>query len=278
MAVYAIGDIQGCFTELKQLLDKIKYDVAEDQLWFVGDLVNRGPQSLETIQFVRSLGDSACCVLGNHDIHLIACYAGVQTCKTKSSLKQILQHQHASEIIDWLRFQPLLHYDPDLNWLMVHAGLIPQWDLALAQKCANEVETQLRSDNYREFLVQAYGNTPNLWNEKLATEDRWRIILNAFTRLRLCDQEGRMDFDYKGPLGSQNNDLHAWFDIPRKSENLNIIFGHWSALGLKHTDNLLGLDTGCLWGSQLTAAHIDPSPVKFYQIDCKAKKKITSGE
>ncbi|MDW3095650.1 MAG: symmetrical bis(5'-nucleosyl)-tetraphosphatase [Gammaproteobacteria bacterium] len=278
MAVYAIGDIQGCFSELEQLLNKINFDINADKLWFVGDLVNRGPQSLETIQFVRSIDDSVQCVLGNHDIHLIACYVGVQTCKPKSSLNQILQHSQAREIIDWLRFQPLLHYDPALKWLMVHAGLIPQWDLALAQKCANEIETQLRSNNYIEFLSEVYGNTPNQWNNELTQKDRWRVTLNALTRLRLCDQHGRMDFDYKGPLGEQNSNLHAWFDIPRKSEDLNIIFGHWSALGLKHTNNLLGLDTGCLWGSQLTAAQIDTSPVRLHQIDCEAKKKITSGE
>lgn len=278
MAVYAIGDIQGCFRELEQLLDKINFDIEIDQLWFVGDLVNRGPQSLETIQFVRSLGDSAQCVLGNHDIHLIACHVGVQTCKPKSSLNQILQHSQASEIIDWLRFQPLLHYDPTLNWLMVHAGLIPQWDLGLAQKCANEVEAQLRSNHYIEFLANVYGNTPDQWNNELPQQDRWRVILNAFTRLRLCDQQGRMDFDYKGQLGDQKSNLHAWFDIPRKSENLNIIFGHWSALGLIQSHNLLGLDTGCLWGSKLTAARIDINPVRLEQIDCEAKKKITYGE
>ncbi|MFK7793863.1 MAG: symmetrical bis(5'-nucleosyl)-tetraphosphatase [Gammaproteobacteria bacterium] len=278
MAVYAIGDIQGCFSELEQLLDKINFDANADQLWFVGDLVNRGPQSLETIQFIRALGNSAQCVLGNHDIHLIACHAGVQTCKSKSSLNQILQHPHADDIINWLRFQPLLHHDTKLNWLMVHAGLIPQWDLITAKACAIEVEEQLRSTNYVEFLGQAYGNTPNQWDPTLSRQDRWRVILNAFTRLRLCDQQGKMDFNYKGLLGEQEKHLHAWFDIPRKSADLNIIFGHWSALGLKKTDNLLGLDTGCLWGSQLTAARIDVRPVTLQQIDCSAKKIITGNE
>ncbi len=278
MAVYAIGDIQGCFNELEQLLDKINYDASIDQLWLVGDLVNRGPQSLETIQFVRALDNSAKCVLGNHDIHLIACHAGVQTCKPKSSLNQILQHPKVDEMIDWLRFQPLLHYDAKLNWLMIHAGLIPQWDLATAQACANEIEEQLRSTHYVEFLTHAYGDMPNQWNAELSNQDRWRVILNAFTRLRLCDLHGKMDFNYKGLLGKQEKHLHAWFDVPRKSKDLNIIFGHWSALGLKHTDNLLGLDTGCLWGSQLTAARIDIKPVTLYQVDCTAKKKITGGE
>tara|TARA_R110002049_G_scaffold252264_2_gene427400 strand:- start:124806 stop:125642 length:837 start_codon:yes stop_codon:yes gene_type:complete len=275
MAVYAIGDIQGCFSELKQLLDQIKFDPDQDQLWFVGDLVNRGPQSLETIQFVRALGDSARCVLGNHDIHLIACYAGVQTCKPKSSLNQILLDPHADEIIHWLRFLPLLHYDSALDWIMVHAGLLPQWDLTTAQQCAHEVEIQLRGENYVDFLRHAYGDMPNQWHSKLSSHHRWRVMLNAFTRLRLCDQDGRMDFNYKGPLGEQSPNLHAWFDVPRKSQQLNIIFGHWSALGLKHESNLLGLDTGCLWGGQLTAARIDCKPVTLHQTDCTAKKKIT---
>ena len=275
MSTYAIGDVQGCFSELELLLNKINFDASIDEIWFVGDLVNRGPESLKAIQFVRSLGNSAKCVLGNHDIHLIACHVGVQSCKPKSSLNQILTHKLADEIIDWLRFQPLLHYDPHLNWVMVHAGFIPQWDLTLAQSCAHEVENQLRNDDFTEFLKSAYGNTPNQWAANLNDQDRWRAILNAFTRLRLCDKEGRMDFDYKGPLGNQDKYLHAWFDIPRKSEDLNIVFGHWSALGLKQSHNLLGLDTGCLWGSQLTAAKLDTHPVELTQIDCDAKKKIT---
>lgn len=276
MATYAIGDLQGCFSELELLLEKIKFDPQLDKVWFVGDLVNRGPQSLETIQFVRSLGNSARCVLGNHDIHLIACFCGVQTCKPKSSLNQILQHKDAEEIINWLRVQPLLHVDTKIDWVMVHAGFLPQWDLATAQDCARQVELQLRADNYAQFLQHAYGNQPCQWQENLNDRDRWRVILNAFTRLRLCDEQGRMDFDYKGPLGEQPENLHAWFDIPRKSENTNIIFGHWSALGLKNYKNLLSLDTGCLWGNQLTAARIDSDPVDIVQIDCSAKQKVTS--
>lgn len=276
MAIYAIGDLQGCYSELEQLLAKINFNPKLDQVWFVGDLVNRGPQSLETIQFVRELGDAAICVLGNHDIHLIACYCGIQSCKPKSSLNQILNHSSAQEIIDWLRLQPLLHFDPNINWVIVHAGFLPQWDLTTAQNCAKQVEQQLRSDNYAEFLQHAYGNYPNQWREGLADKDRWRVILNAFTRLRLCDSQGQMDFEFKGPLGEQNDHLHAWFEIPRQSENINIIFGHWSALGLKQQKNLLSLDTGCLWGNQLTAARIDSDPVEIFQIECTAKQKITN--
>lgn len=274
MAVYAIGDVQGCFSELEQLLKKIRFNSNSDRLWFVGDLVNRGPQSLETVQFVQSLNERAQCVLGNHDIHLIACYTGAQTCKPTSSLKQILDHTDVDNIVDWMRNIPLLHHDAELNWTMVHAGLLPQWDLNLAQQCAQEVEQQLRANNYADFIAQAYGNTPSKWETSLNDRDRWRVIINAFTRLRLCDREGNMDFDHKGELGAQAEHLHAWFDLPRQSENLNIVFGHWSALGLKHTDNLLGLDTGCLWGAALTAARLDCDEPIIYSVDCEAKRKI----
>ena len=278
MAVYAIGDIQGCYSELEHLLDTIHFTPDKDCLWFVGDLVNRGPQSLETIQFVRSLGDSAKCVLGNHDVHLIACHAGIQTCKPTSSLNQVLNSPHAEDIIEWLRHLPLMHHDSDLQWLLVHAGLLPQWDLSLVKKCANEVEAQLKGDDYVSFLQSAYGDMPNYWDINHNKTDRMRVILNTFTRIRVCDQHGRMNFDYKGELGKQAEGLHAWFDLPRYSENLKIVFGHWSALGLKHTDNLLGLDTGCLWGNQLTAARIDVTPIELFQVDCVAKKKITSDD
>jgi len=277
MATYAIGDLQGCYSELESLLSKIRFNPQQDQVWFVGDLVNRGPQSLATIQFVRSLGNAAKCVLGNHDVHLIACYCGVQTCKPKSSLNQILQHEDVDNIINWLRQQPLLYTDPTLKWTMVHAGFLPQWDLSIAHDCAQQVEQQLRSNHYVDFLKHVYGNEPNQWHSELDDVDRWRVSLNALTRLRLCDPQGRMDFDYKGPLGQQPEHLHAWFDITRKSENLNIVFGHWSALGLKNRKNLLALDTGCLWGGQLTAARIDTDPVEIHQIDCTAKQKISTG-
>ena len=274
MAVYAIGDVQGCFSELEQLLKKIHFNPNDDQLWLVGDLVNRGPQSLETIQYVQSLGEHAQCVLGNHDIHLIACYSGAQTCKPTSSLNQILQHHEVDDIISWLRHRPLLHHDAKLNWTMVHAGLLPQWNLDVAKQCAQEVENKLRGNDYAAFIANVYGETPNQWNDQLSGDDRWRVIVNAFTRLRLCDSEGRMDFAYKGPLNEKPDHLHAWFDLPRKSENLNIVFGHWSALGLKQTANLLGLDTGCLWGSQLTAARLDSTTPEVYSIECEAKRKI----
>lgn len=277
MAVYAIGDIQGCLSELERLLKKIKFNPQNDQLWFVGDLVNRGPQSLDTILFIQSLNESAQCVLGNHDIHLIACYAGAQTCKPSSSLNQILEHSEADNIIGWLRKQPFVHHDKEMAWTMVHAGFLPQWDLNVALQNACELGNQLQSDHYIDLLNNIYGEQPNQWHESLKHYDRWRVIINAFTRLRFADQQGRMDFTYKGPLGKQPKHLHAWFDIPRKSETMKIVFGHWSALGLKQSHNLLGIDTGCLWGSQLTAARIDCPQPEIYAIECTAKRKIKSG-
>ena len=275
MAVYALGDVQGCFTELEQLLKKIRFNSTSDQLWLVGDLVNRGPQSLQTIQFVKDLGDEhAKCVLGNHDIHLIACYTGIQTCKPSSSLNQILQHPEADQLIDWLRSRPLLHHDEDLDWTMVHAGMVPQWDLSTAQKCAKDVESHLQATNYAKFIAQIYGDTPNQWHKDLSPPEQWRVIVNAFTRIRLCDLEGHMNFDYKGPIGEQASHLYAWFDVPRNSQNLNIVFGHWSALGLKQAPNLLGLDTGCLWGNRLTAARLDCDKPEIYSVECTAKRKI----
>ncbi|RCL44947.1 MAG: symmetrical bis(5'-nucleosyl)-tetraphosphatase [Candidatus Thioglobus sp.] len=268
MATYAIGDIQGCYQQLRQLLDKLAFDANQDRLWLVGDLVNRGPQSLQTLQYIRSLGSAVSCVLGNHDIHLIACHAGVKTCKPSSSLTQILRHPEADDIVTWLRHQPLLHFDQHLNWLMVHAGLLPQWDFALAQQCAQAVEAQLKSADYAEFLRDAYGDTPAQWQDNLSPQERLRISLNAFTRLRVCDQYGRMNFEFKGELGAQAEDLHAWFEVPRKSSQLRIVFGHWSALGLKRSKNILAIDTGCLWGQQLTAARLDTEPATIISLDC----------
>lgn len=277
MAVYAIGDIQGCFSELEKLLKKIHFNPQTDQLWFVGDLVNRGPRSLDTLLFIKSLHNSAHCVLGNHDIHLIACYTGAQKCKPKSSLNQILEHAEVDNIIDWLRKRPFVHHDAELTWTMVHAGLLPEWDLTATLYYAKELETQLQGEHYVDLINNIYGEQPNQWHESLSHYDRWRIIINAFTRLRFLDQHGCIDFDYKGPLGKQPKHLHAWFDVPRKSQDMNIVFGHWSALGLKKTPNLLGIDTGCLWGGQLTAARIDCQPAEIYTLDCTAKRKINAG-
>ena len=268
MAVYAIGDIQGCLASLKLLLKEIQFNPQHDQVWFVGDLVNRGPESLQTLRFIHALGDSARCVLGNHDIHLIACHAGVKTCKPQSSLNQVLADAEAEKWIKWLRQMPLLHHDPHLDWLMVHAGLLPEWDLSTAKRCAAELEAQLRSDNYAEFIANIYGDEPRQWSENLVDNDRWRLSMNAFTRIRMCDQHGALDFSYKGSLADSDAQLKPWFELQRASEKQRIVFGHWSALGLVKRDNLLAIDTGCLWGNKMTAARIDCETPVIISIDC----------
>ena len=275
MAVYAIGDIQGCYDEFRGLLSKISFNPTHDRLWLVGDLVNRGPQSLQTLEYVHSLGEAAICVLGNHDIHLIACYTGVQNCKAKSSLKPILESPNAKQLIDWMRHRPMAHYDKELNYLMVHAGVIPQWDLETTLQCAHEVEEALRSDDYEVLIQNLYGDKPNLWDPQLADWDRLRIITNVLTRIRYCEKDGVMNFEHKGPPGSQPQKLSPWFELEdRKSKATRIIFGHWSSLGLNINNNTIATDSGCLWGGQLSAVRIDCEHPELYSVDCSVKLKI----
>jgi bis(5'-nucleosyl)-tetraphosphatase (symmetrical) len=264
MAVYAIGDVQGCFDELQALLELIAFDPADDRLWFAGDLVNRGPKSLETLRFIRGLGSGASCVLGNHDLHLIAMAHSQPLDNGDHTLDAILQAPDRDELIDWLRHQPLLHHDDTLGFTMIHAGLPPQWDLQLAQRCAHEVEAMLRSDRLVEFIAHMYGNKPARWSGKLSGWKRLRFIVNCFTRLRFCDAEGRIKLKHKGPPGSQPASLRPWFEIPgRASRDMNIVFGHWSTLGKRDDPGIYPIDSACLWGGQLTALRIDTSPKRF---------------
>lgn len=270
MAVYAIGDVQGCYAPLQQLLARLHFDAARDHLWFTGDLVNRGPQSLEVLRFVRDLGDRAVCVLGNHDLHLLAVAAGTAGAKKRDTLDEILRAPDRDELLHWLRSRPLLHHDADLGYTLIHAGLLPPWDLAQAQGLARETETVLRSGRHPEFFRHMYGDLPDHWNENLHGFDRLRVIVNAFTRLRYCDLDGNMDLRPKGAPGSQPPDLVPWFQVPsRRSHGLKIIFGHWSALGLWQGDGVIGLDSGCLWGRALSAARIDAGPVEFFSVACE---------
>jgi len=230
MAVYAIGDVQGCFDELQSLLELIDFKPDLDQLWFAGDLVNRGPKSLETLRFIRSL--NAVSVLGNHDLHLLACAYIPARRKRKDTLTHILDAPDAAQLLEWLRHQPLLHYDRTLGYTLVHAGLPPQWDLETARACSAEVEQVLRGDSYAEFLNAMYGNKPNVWTPALTGWDRLRFITNCFTRLRYCDSNGRLALEEKGPPDSQPDHLKPWFEWKsRKSRDMNILFGHWSTLG-----------------------------------------------
>jgi len=268
MAVYAIGDVQGCYDLLQRLLEKIAFDPTQDTLWLVGDLVNRGPQSLEVLRLACSLGERAVAVLGNHDLTLLAVAEGLRPHKRKDTLQALLRAPDSAELLHWLRQCPLLQHDPKLGFTMVHAGLAPGWDLATAQACAGEVEAVLRGPDYRDFLAVMFGNEPRYWRDDLQGSERLRFIVNSFTRMRFCDPVGGLDFVHKGPPGSQPADLMPWFAVPgRRSVDLRIVFGHWAALGFYRQPGIYALDSGCAWGNRLTALRLEPDPVAF-QIDC----------
>ncbi|NNM79303.1 MAG: symmetrical bis(5'-nucleosyl)-tetraphosphatase [Gallionella sp.] len=256
MAIYAIGDVQGCYTELLHLLEKISFAPASDELWFVGDLVNRGAESLAVLRLVKSLGDSAITVLGNHDLHLLAVAGGATARHPSDTLDEILAAPDCAELLDWLRQQRMLHVAGD--HVLVHAGLLPGWTVSRAMQLAGEVERELRGDGYAKFLTHMYGNQPNAWDEDLTGYKRLRVITNALTRMRICTQQGEMEFKFKGEQHKIPADYVPWFDVPqRASQDATVIFGHWSALGLVVQDNLIALDTGCLWGGPLTAIRLE---------------------
>ena len=259
MAEYAIGDLQGCYDPFRRLLDKLSFDPDSDHLWLTGDLVNRGPKSRRTLRFVKSLGKSATTVLGNHDLHLIALANDINVSNTNfDSLWKILGHDDCDELIDWLRFQPLAHYSPELNTLMVHAGLPPQWTVRKALRRAKEVEAVLQRDDYATFLYDMYGNKPDKWSGKLTGNKRLRFIINAFTRMRMVTGDNRIEFSHTGPPDKTRGKLTPWFDVEdARWRGTRIVFGHWSALGLVVRDDLVSLDTGCVWGRRLTAVRLD---------------------
>ncbi|MBC7944472.1 MAG: symmetrical bis(5'-nucleosyl)-tetraphosphatase [Burkholderiales bacterium] len=265
MATYAIGDIQGCFGALRKLLAAISFDPEFDRLWLVGDLVNRGPESLATLRFVKGLGEAAITVLGNHDLHLLMVASNLAKPKRNDTLGEILAAPDRDELLCWLRQQPLLHADG--NYAMVHAGLLPSWDLAKAASLAREAEAALRAGDYRDFLAELYGDQPDTWSNELSGAARLRVVVNAFTRLRLCSQEGRMEFSYKGEPERAPRGYLPWFDMPDRASRANtIIFGHWSALGLRVRPNLLALDSGCQWGGSLSAVRLEDRQV--FQVGC----------
>lgn len=273
MAVYAIGDIQGCFHELQLLLTQLRFDPSQDRLWFAGDLVNRGPRSLETLRFVRNLGPAALSVLGNHDLHLLAVAHQASPLKSKDTLQPILDAPDRDGLLDWLRHRPLLHHDSALGYTLVHAGLPPQWDLALAQRCAREVETQLRGADYADYFGHMYGDEPSLWSESLSGWERLRFITNCLTRLRYCDKEGRLALAHKGAPGSQPPGLLPWFEHRhRRSRVQKILFGHWSTLGERNDAGIYPLDSGCLWGGKLTALRLDRTPT-WIRLPCAGARR-----
>lgn len=269
MSTYAIGDVQGCYKSLLKLLDKIKFNPDIDRLWFAGDLVNRGPQSLETLRFIKSLGDSATCVLGNHDLHLLALATGGSS-KKHPTLMDILHATDRRDLLHWLRYRPLLHYDEEFDTALVHAGIPPGWKVKNALKRAAEVESILRSNYYPDLLKHMYGNNPDQWSKTLSGNARLRFIINAFTRMRYCDMNGHLDFRYNQRPGKQPNHLYPWFELPRKHRlKSRILFGHWSTLGHIQQDKFIALDSGCVWGRKLTAVRVEKNRLKSFSVKCR---------
>lgn len=269
MTTYAIGDVHGCLVALNKLLKKINFTPKKDKLWFVGDVVNRGQQSLETLRFLYSLGDDAVLVLGNHDLHLIALQFHQEIIAKFPQLQAIFSADDCDELLRWLQKKPLLHYDSALGYAMVHAGLPPQWDLNLAQSCAKEVESALQGAHSAEFFRHMYGNKPDLWQDNLQGWDRLRFITNCLTRIRFCDINGRLNLTCSAKVGSQPPNYMPWFKVPeRKSKNLKIIFGHWAALEGKTDEPLIyPLDSGCSWGKSLTAMRLEDGAL--FSTECR---------
>ncbi len=259
MAVYAIGDVQGCAAELDALLEKLEFDPRRDRAWFVGDLVNRGPASLAVLCRVEALGEAAIVVLGNHDLHLLAVARGDAPLKASDrSLEEILEAPDRERLLDWLQGRPMLHHDPALGVTLLHAGLPPQWDLPTAIACARELETALRSQHGDAFYRRMYGNEPDRWREDLDGPARLLFIVNCLTRLRVCDAQGRIALGFKGRLDEIPPGLMPWFRVPgRRSAGQRIVCGHWSAIGYLDDHDVLSIDTGCVWGGTLTAQRLD---------------------
>lgn len=268
MAVYAIGDVQGCYDPLQRLLDALAFDPDNDTLWFAGDLVNRGPKSLKTLRFVKSLGDSAISVLGNHDLHLLALHNGVlRNGERFESLQKLLDAPDIDELCDWLRHRPLAHYDKELDSLLVHAGTYPAWSVKKTLARASEVENELQNLNYLNLLSKMYGNTPATWSGKLRGYKRLRFIINCLTRMRMITTENRLNFGHSGPPWRARKNLRPWYGAEnRATKKTRVVFGHWSQLGLIVLPDLISLDTGCVWGRQLTAVRLDKRLPRVIQV------------
>lgn len=266
MAVWAIGDIQGCHDELARLIEKINYDPAKDALWFCGDLVNRGGQSLQVLRLVRSLNQNTVVTLGNHDLSLLAVSVRSEQDQSKVNpeLRTVLFAPDREELINWLRHRPLLHADRKLGTMMVHAGLAPSWDVPRAEGIAREIESRLRADDYQRLLKQMFGNKPDTWSNRLRGIERLRAGINVFTRMRYCDVRGRIAFNEKGMPGSQRPGHYPWFEVPGLARrDLRIVCGHWSTLGRFAGLGVYAIDTGCVWGGALTAMRIDVEEPEF---------------
>ncbi len=260
MATYAIGDIQGCYHAFQALLARIEFNQDKDQLWLVGDLINRGSGTLEVLRWCYAHRENLRVVLGNHDLHALVVAEGIVAAHRGDTLDALMVAEDRDTLLTWLRHQPLIYKDAD--YLMVHAGLLPQWTVEQSMLYAAEVEDALRSKDYLHFLKHMYGNLPNHWDAELSGLDRLRVITNAATRLRICTPEGEMEFKFKGELKDIPDGYVPWFDVPaRATKDIQVIFGHWSALGLQQRENVFALDTGCLWGGKLTAMNLSTKAI-----------------
>ncbi|WP_323118359.1 symmetrical bis(5'-nucleosyl)-tetraphosphatase [Burkholderia alba] len=266
----AFGDLQGCHTAFEQLLALVAAP-PDTPLWFVGDLINRGPASLATLRDVIALGDRATAVLGNHDLHLLSAAAGIRQLKSGDTIGEILAAPDADDLLEWVRHRPFAHFEHGM--LMVHAGLLPQWDATLALELADELQRALRAPGWRDTLRGLYGNEPNRWSKDLNKADRMRVAFNAFTRIRFCTPDGAMEFRANGGPASAPAGYLPWFDAPeRRSAGITVVFGHWAALGLMLRDNLVALDSGCVWGNKLSAVRLaaDPAAREVTQVACES--------
>ncbi len=279
MAVWAIGDLQGCHDELVRLIEKIRFDPARDTLWFCGDLVNRGGQSLAVLRTIKALGDRAVVALGNHDLSLLAIAERKREDQQRVNpeLREILFAPDRDELLGWLRQHKLMHVDRALGYALLHAGLFPRWTIEQAEEMAREIEDRLRSEGYRRLLKQLFGNKPDLWTPKLRGIDRWRAGINIFTRMRYCDVRGRIGFGDKGAPGTQRPGLYPWFEVPGQvKRDLKIVCGPWSALGRFAGLGVHAIDTGCVWGGWLTALRLDVEEPEYVTI--KSDRKPAPGK
>ena len=278
MATYLIGDVQGCDAALGRLLRKIGFSPSRDTLYLLGDLVNRGPDSLAVLRRLSALGDAAHCLLGNHDLHALAVWQGVRKAGRSDTLEQVLKAPDCEALMDWLRHRAMAIEAH--GWLMVHAGVLPQWRTAQTLVLAGEVEQQLRSTDFKSFLGALFGNQPNQWTDDLRGIERLRVVVNALTRLRFCTPDGAMEFSAKGGLADAPSGYLRWFEVPdRMTRQQPIAFGHWSTLNAGHAmhENTLALDTGCVWGGCLTAAKLGAVPGEFELIQMRCEQAQMPG-
>lgn len=275
MSVYAVGDVQGCYDQLMRVLDRAAFDPNRDELWFVGDLVNRGPRSSDVIRFAMHLGERAVAVLGNHDLTLLAVAEGIRKPHADDTFSDVLDAPDRDGLIEWLRRQKLMH--AAAGYAMVHAGLLPQWSIGQALALAREVEAALAAPDYRDFLSNMYGNEPVRWHDGLAGIHRLRIVVNAMTRMRLVSADGTLEYSHKAGIDNLPKDYMPWYDVPdRASRGTTVVFGHWASLGLLVRPDVVGLDSGCVWGRQLSVLRL--SDRKIIQCDCSEMTGTASGD